>query len=175
MPNYKRIYEQGYSYFITIVTHKRNPVLTKNISLLKAAFKQAKTKYAFIIEAVVVLPDHIHMIITPQDAREYPKIIRSIKEYFSKRCDPSFYSHLTQSPSREKRGNKPVWQKRYYEHTIRDEKDFKTRLDYIHYNPVKHGFVQRAKDWKYSSFDKFVKKGWYDENWCDFSEDVDFE
>ncbi len=173
MANYKQLFLLGYSYFITIVTHQRKPILIDNIELLREGFRESKRFFDYKIDAIVILPDHLHMIITPKNATDYPKIIKSIKYNFSKNYTPIEY--VEQSQSREKRGLKAVWQKRYYEHTIRDENDFKTRLDYIHYNPVKHGFVQRAKDWEYSSFDKFVKKGWYDENWCDFSENVDFE
>ena len=173
MADYRRIFIDGFSYFITIVTHKRNPILVKNIELLRESFRFSQTKYDYEIEAIVVLPDHIHTIINPKFAKDYPQIIGLVKRYFSKRCDERFYNHLSQSQSRTQRGMKPIWQKRYYEHTIRDEEDFKMRFHYIHFNPVKHNFCQKVKDWEYSSFHKFVKLGVYDEDWCDFNENID--
>ena len=82
---------------------------------------------------------------------------------------------MFQSQSQIDNRNKPIWQRRYYEHTIRDEKDFNRRMDYIHYNPVKHGYVKRANDWSFSSFQKYVKLGYYDQEWYDLSEDINFE
>ena len=115
------------------------------------------------------------MIILPENARDYPNIISKIKQHFSKYCDLKYYSHLTQSESRKKAGYKPIWQKRYYEHTIRADDDFKTRFDYIHYNPVRHGYVAKTKDWEYSSFHKQLKLGVYKENWGDIDAKLDFE
>ena len=172
---YKRLFLEGYDYFITVVTYDRNPILTDNIPLLRESFKYAKGKFDFNIDAIVILPDHFHMIIKPDIPEEYPKIIGVIKSHFSKNCDPEFYSHLMQTQSRVNQNYKPVWQKRFYEHTIRDEKDYKTRLDYIHFNPVKHKYVCAANLWEYSSFKKFVKKGIYSEAWCDFNTNIDYE
>ena len=123
MANYKRIFIDGYSYFITVVTHQRNPILIDNIQLLRESFEYSKILYKYKIDAIVILPEHFHMIITPNYAKEYPKIISSIKRYFSRHCKEKYYSHLCQSKSRENRGLKPIWQKRFYEYTIRDEKD----------------------------------------------------
>jgi len=152
MPNYRRRFQHGYTYFLTIITHKRNPVLIENIELLRESFHQSKRKYRYDIDAIVILPDHIHMLITPQIATDYPKIISSIKAYFSKHCDKKYYAHLEQSTSRDKKRYKPIWQKKYYEHTIRDEFDMYFHLNYIEQNPVKHGLVGEALDWRYSSF-----------------------
>jgi len=172
---YKRLFLDGYDYFITVVTYERNPILIDNIELLRESFRYAKTKFVFDVNAIVILPDHFHMIIKVDRAEEYPKIISTIKRYFSKQCDPKFYEHLMQSQSRSKQNYKPIWQKRFYEHTIRDEKEYKTRLDYIHFNPVKHKYVDTANMWEYSSFKKFIKKGVYTEYWCDFDKTIDFE
>ena len=151
MANYKRIFLNRYSYYITIVTHQRNPILIDNIELLRESFKYAKSLFTFHIEAIVILPDHIHMIINVNNAKDYPKIISSIKRYFSKNCNPKFYEDVFQSHHREKYGYKPIWQKRFYEHTIRDEKDFNTKLQYIHNNPVKHAYINNIYDWKHCS------------------------
>ena len=152
MANYKRIFLNGYSYFITVVTHQRNPILIDNIELLRKAFKESKTKYDYQINAIVILPDHFHMIITPKYSEEYPKIISSIKRYFTRHCEPKYYAHLKQSLSRHKRDMKPVWQKRFYEHTIRNDKDMHEKLQYMYHNPIKHQYTDDIKKWKYSSF-----------------------
>ena len=152
MPNYRRRFQHGYTYFITIITYTRNPILIENIELLRESFRQSKKKFKYDIDAIVILPDHIHMLITPQIATDYPKIISSIKAYFSKHCDKKYYAHLEQSMSRDKKRYKPIWQKKYYEHTIRDEFDMYFHLNYIEQNPVKHGLVGEAFCWEYSSF-----------------------
>ncbi len=154
MANYKRVFLEGYSYFITVVTHRRNPILVENLALLRDAFRYSKSKYAYRIDAIVILPDHFHMIISPQNATEYPKIVSSIKRYFSRYCDPKYYADIEQSESRYRRGMKPIWQKRFYEHTIRDEKDFLEKLKYMYENPVKHQYTDDPKYWEYSSFCK---------------------
>ena len=84
MPNYRRIFEDGYSYYLTIVTHRRNPILIDNIALLRQSFAQSKKRFDYRIDAVVVLPEHIHMVITPKKATDYPKIVGAIKAYFSR-------------------------------------------------------------------------------------------
>ena len=175
MPNYKRIFLNGYSYFLTVKTYQNNSILIKNIELLRESFTYAKSKYSFKIEAIVILPNHIHMIITPNQAKDYPNIIKTIKTHFSRHCNPKYYQHLFQSQSQIDNGYRPIWQRRYYEHTIRDEKDFNTRMDYIHFNPVKHGLVEKANTWEYSSFHKYIKSGHYDKDWYDMSDELDFE
>ena len=175
MANYKHVFEDGYSYFITIFTHLRNPILIQNITLLRESFRVSKLKYNYSIDAIVIMPDHLHMIITPQCAKEYSHIVRTIKQHFSKYCNPKYYAHLQQSQSRSKEGYLPVWQKKYYEHTLRNAKDFKLHLDYIHFNPVKHNVADSVGNWEYSSFQKYVDLGEYHSRWCDFSVDVDFE
>ena len=152
MPKYRRVFEDGYSYFLTVVTHQRNPILIDNIELLRESFRNSKQKYNYRIDAIVILPDHIHMIITPELSTDYPKIIGAIKAYFSRYCDSKYYEDLEQTSSRYKKRYKAIWQKRYYEQTIRNEKDFDLRLKYIEQNPVKHGLVCCADEWRYSSF-----------------------
>ena len=152
MGNYRRIFLDGHSYFLTIVTHQRNPILIDNIALLRESFRISKLRYIYTIDAIVILPDHFHMIITPKIVEEYPHIVRTIKQYFSKNCDPKYYTHIEQSASRAKEGYSPIWQKKYFEHTIRNEKDLQEKLVYMYHNPVKHKWVERCDEWKYSSF-----------------------
>jgi len=147
MAKYKRLFLDGHSYYITIVTHKRNPLLIDNIELLRESFRESKQYFRYSIDAIVVLPDHIHMIITPKNVNEYPKIIKAIKYNFSRH----FNVEEEQSYSRYKRKIKPIWQKRYYEHTIRDEKDYVRCLEYIRNNPLKHQYVDNDEKWNYMS------------------------
>jgi len=149
MANYKRVFLDGYSYFITVVTHRREHILLDNIDILRDSFRESKRYYDYKIESIVILPDHFHLIIKPKVSIEYPKIIKSIKYNFSKRYNGE---EIEQSISRNRRGLRSIWQKRYYEHTIRDNDDYIRCLDYIYNNPVKHGYVFDVKDWKYSSF-----------------------
>ena len=159
MANYKRIFIDGYSYFITMVIHKRESFLVENIDLLRTAFRLSMQKYGFTVEAIVILPDHLHMIITPKFASDYPKIISHIKRSFVYGLDDAIKEKakmtLQQSPYSRKRSG--IWQKRYYEHTIRNEKDMLEKLHYMHQNPVKHGYVEAADMWEYSSFFKLSK------------------
>jgi len=154
MANYRRIFEDGYSYYITMVTHRRKPILVENIALLRESFRQSKKVFDYRIDEIIVLPDHVHMIITPAVSVEYPKIIGYIKAYFSRHCDEKYFAEETQSFSRYQRRHKPIWQKRYYEHTIRNEKDMREKINYMQNNPVKHGLAETIEDWKYSSFQK---------------------
>ena len=167
MANYRRVFKQGHPYFITVVTHSRNSILIDNIDLLRRSFQRVKWRYSFIIDAIVILPDHFHMIILPSDPYQYPHIIKDLKAYFSSHCPTKYYQHISQSASRIKKG--------YYEHTLRDAEDYRRHFDYIHYNPVKHQWVEKVKDWQYSSFHQYAKKGWYDNQWNDFNTDIDFE
>ena len=152
--NYKRVYADGHSYFLTLVTYHREPYLTTNIDLLRKAFMESKKRYRYTIEAIVVLPDHLHMIITPSYAYEYPKIIHMIKRHFvyhlPKDVKQRAKLHLT--PSQYHREHSGIWQSRYYEHTIRNEKDMLEKMQYIQNNPVKHNLCDQWHQWPYSSF-----------------------
>ena len=117
------------------------------------------------------------MIIKLNKIDEYPKIIYSLKYYFSRHVK---IQKQELSESKIKKGEKGVWQRRYWEHTIRNEKDLHKHLDYIHFNPIKHNIITALNDYKYSTFDKFVKLGFYDKNWCNFEDinkisDLDYE
>lgn len=148
---YRRAYQHGGCYFFTQVTKDRNPVFNKaeNIALLREAFFRVKQKHPFDIDAAVVLPDHIHCIWRmPEEDCDYSRRWRLIKTWFTKN-----------------RSDSSVWQRRFWEHMIRDETDYRDHLDYIHFNPVKHGYVNSALAWPYSSFKKFVTRGYYSPDW----------
>ena len=150
MAKYKRLFLDGYSYYITIVTHRRLPILIDNIEILRDSFRESKKYFLYNIDAIVILPDHLHMIITPKNVKDYPKIIQAIKYNFTKRYNISI--DIEQSMSRHKHKQKAVWQKRYYEHTIRNDKDYDSCVEYIRLNPLKHQYIKNEEIWKYSSF-----------------------
>ena len=156
MSNYKRLFLHNYSYFITIVIQGKRPILIDNIELLRNSFKRSKTRYAYHIDAIIILPDHIHMIITPRNANEYPKIISHIKRSFVYGLDKKYKDEakMMLSYSSYLRKLSGIWQKRFYEHTIRDEKDWLEKINYIQHNAVKHGLVDDWNQWEYSSFTK---------------------
>jgi len=169
MSQYKRNYEKGGTYFFTIVTYKRQKIFIKApIDILRACFKKAISKAPFTIEAIVILPDHLHCIWRlPDGDTDFSTRWKAIKGEFSIN-----YKQIIGAPeqniseSMKKKGEIGVWQRRFWEHTIRDEKDFRNHCDYIHYNPVKHGYVQAPGEWPHSSFQRFVKAGLYDPAWA---------
>jgi putative transposase len=169
MPKYLRADVPGGTFFLTLVTYNRNPLFAteENISRLRTALATVKSEMPFNIEGAVVLPDHIHFLWTlpPGDA-DYPKRIGRLKVLFTR--DLRGKGNLPQnvSASRRKHRESDVWQRRFWEHTIRDEEDFKQHLDYIHYNPVKHNLVSCPHLWQYSSFHTWVKTGGYPADWC---------
>ncbi len=164
MTNYRRIYTLGASWFFTVNLLKRqnNPLLIENIKVLRSAFSEVKAKHPFRIDAVVILPDHLHCIWTlPEGDTNYSTRWNLLKGKFSR----SLAKGEQLSNSRIKRRERGIWQRRFWEHMLRNEEDFNRHLDYIHWNPVKHGYVSNVMDWPHSSFHKYVKMGWYPKNW----------
>ena len=174
MPNYKRYYIENKYIFITVVTYNRNPILIQHIDLLRDCFRETLKKFDFEIFGSVILPEHFHIIIKPKDSKEdnFSKIIGTLKRKFTQSLNRIGAYDAPYSPSQEERKEKPVWQRRFYEHIIRNEKDLYSHLDYIHYNPVKHGYVKSVKDWEYSSFGKFVKLKNYEIDWGNQLKDI---
>ncbi|MBN3873698.1 MAG: transposase [Nostoc sp. JL33] len=178
MMEYRRAKIEGGTFFFTVVTHNRREFLcnAKNILLLRQAFREVMSKSPFIVDAIVILPNHIHCIWTlPPGDSDFSDRWRLIKNYFTHHCDIQYQGKI--SVSRRKKGEKAIWQRRFWEHQIQDEIDFIYHVDYIHYNPVKHGYVKAPKDWNYSSFILYVNKGIYDIDWglgieIEFPEDV---
>ena len=167
--NYKRLYIPNSIIFITIVTSKRRNILIKNIELLKFSIQNAHKYYNFKIYAICVLNDHVHLLIKPDNINEFSKIILLIKRTFSKKLDINTITDYKPSESNIKRKERDIWQRRFWEHTIRNEEDLYRHIDYIHYNPMKHYQIV-PKDWKYSTFNKFVKNGYYETDWCNFED-----
>ena len=164
--SYRRAHSPGATYFFTVVTHQRQPLFqaSENVQLLRIAFHQVKQKYPFTIDAIVVLPDHLHALWTlPIGDANFSTRWRLIKEYVTRRVDPNYRN--ARSASRVSKQEQAVWQRRFWEHQIQDDRDFEQHFNYIHYNPVKHGYVDFPGGWEYSSFRKYVQAGVYAEDW----------
>ena len=163
---YRRSKIKGATYFFTVVTHNRRRFLCipDNVELLRQAFRRTIQRYPIQIDAFVLLPDHLHCIWTlPEGDHNYSMRWRQIKSHFSRYCQTTDDGIITESrQSKQERG---FWQRRFWEHTIRNDQDFIRHVEYIHYNPVKHGLVTAPKDWEYSSFHYYVKAGLYDKMW----------
>jgi len=162
--NYRRVFAPGASYFFTLtLQNRRSDLLTCKTKELRVAFQQVMKTHPFIIDGIVVLPEHIHMILTlPLDDTNYSQRISCIKSTFSRQLEPTELIHSSKQTKRE-RG---IWQRRFWEHLIRDEQDYKRHLDYIHYNPVKHGHVKSPSKWAYSSIHRYIKAGILPANWA---------
>jgi putative transposase len=162
--NYRRNFIPGGSYFFTVnLADRGSRMLIERINLLREAFRHVRARHPFTLDAIVVLPDHLHAIWTlpPGDA-DYSTRWRLIKAVFSRGIEPND----RRSASREAKHERGIWQRRYWEHTLRDEIDFERHCNYIHFNPVKHGHASTAREWPYSSFQRFVRLGVYPENWA---------
>ena len=168
MPNYRRANLPGGIFFFTVITYHRRKILTRTESraFLRMVINKTQKKYPFIIEAWVLLPEHLHCVWRmPQNDANYSLRWRLIKSGFSRHAKSLFHKPEQMTPSQKQRHEVTIWQRRFWEHQISDENDYQKHIDYIHYNPVKHGLVTRVKDWPYSTFHRYVKKGVYDENW----------
>jgi putative transposase len=163
MVRYRRNRVQGRTYFFTVtLADRRSTTLVDHVDALRAAFRQARRERPFTIDAIVILPDHLHAVLTlPQADVDFPGRWRRIKGHFS--------SHLIAAGEAIKRhgnGDLALWQRRYWEHTIRDDSDFERHVDYIHFNPVKHRLVARVRDWPHSSFHLYVRRGILPVDWA---------
>jgi len=150
---YQRLLIPGGTFFFTVVTHRREKIF-KNpqyIDLFRDTCRKIQSNHPFIIDAAVILPDHTHMIWTlPENDADYPMRWRLIKAEFTIE-----YRKIT--------GAGQVWQNRYWEHFLRDDQDLANHIEYIHYNPVKHGWAEKPEDWQISSIHKFIRDGAYPE------------
>ena len=164
MTDYRRCRVPGGTYFFTLGLQDRSAtLLVDRIADLRTAFREVRAKHPFEVEAIVVLPAHLHCLwALPPGESDYSMRWRQIKSAFSR----AIPAGEPVSASRRGKGERGIWQRRYWEHTIRDDQGYATRFDYIHYNPVKHGYVRRVKDWPYSSFHRYVGLGVYPEDWA---------
>ena len=164
--------------FFTVVTYRRRKILTepKSREFLREVVKEVKQEHPFKIDAWVLLPDHLHSIWTlPPGDHDYPKRWGMIKAKFSKLVKPVFHREKWMNGTKNHRREVTIWQRRYWEHQIRNEEDYQKHLDYLHYNPVKHGLVKQVGDWPYSTFHKYVGKGVYVEDWGGVVESIEGE
>lgn len=161
MPNYRRYYLEGQPVFITCVTYNRKTIFSnqEDIDLFYKTIDNVKRIHPFEFIAQVLLPDHFHGLIqTPNDLKIYSPIIHSLKRNFTWN-----YKKIHSIDT-----DLSIWQKRFWDHVIRDENDFKRHLDYIHWNPVKHGYVTNPSSWRSSSLKQWIENNTYEDGWgCD--------
>jgi putative transposase len=164
MTDYRRNRVPGGTYFFTVNLHdRRSDLLVTHIEALRAAVLRIKQKRPFHIDACVILPDHLHCLWTlPPGDTNFSVRWQAIKMDFSRKIPTG----EPVSPSRARKRERAIWQRRFWEHTIRNDEDYALHMDYIHFNPVKHGLVAHAADWPHSSFHQAVKKGLYPPQWA---------
>jgi len=159
--DYRRHYVPGGRYFFTVVTEGRRPLLVENIERLRAAFRRVRERYPFAVEAMVVLPDHLHTLWRlPEGDSEY-----SLRWMVLKRVFSSGLPRQPRSASQAGKREKGIWQRRFWEHSIRDVDDWRRHMDYIHFNAVKHGYADSPSAWPHSSFAHWVGRGLYEPGW----------
>lgn len=162
MSNYRRMRVEGGTYFFTVnLADRRQRLLVDYVPMLRVAFIETKALRPFIVDAIVVLPDHLHCVWTlPPGDCDFSSRWRRIKAKFSAQI-PAAVSTCTTT-----RGERGIWQRRFWEHVIRDDADYRAHFDYIHYNPVRHGHVSSAANWPFSSFHRYVRQGIYPADWA---------
>ena len=172
LPDYRRYRIPGGCYFFTVNLLERfpNDTLVRHVDLLRMVVRDVRRRWTFRIDGRVVLPDHLHCIWTlPAGDADFTTRWRLIKAGFAK-CLPQTEHR---SRVRMNRGERGIWQRRFWEHAIRDERDYASHMDYLHFNPVKHGHVRRVADWPYSSFARCVERGIYPCDWAGAGNDMD--
>ena len=171
MPDYRRAWHPGGTYFFTVNLLQRhgNNLLIRHIDILRHVVKSVKTRHPFLIHGWIVLPEHLHCVIElPSGDTDYSLRWRLIKMEFSK----SLPITEPRSRVRMRRGERGIWQRRFWEHLIFNETDYRAHMDYVHINPVKHGLVSRVRDWPYSTFHCLVEQGVYPHDWAGGDEGV---
>jgi len=160
---YRRANVKGGTYFFTVnLAERQRTLLVDEIDVLRDVMKTVKESHPYHIDAMVVLPDHLHALWTmPEGDNDYPKRWMLIKSVFSR----SVSKGERISSSRKRKGERGIWQRRYWEHCIKDDRDYEHHVNYIHFNPVKHGYVNKAVDWEYSSIHRYIADGVMPENW----------
>ncbi len=168
MPDYRRWYVAGGTYFFTLVTYRRAPLFGEETArrLLGEAIRNELEKRPFEIRAIVLLPDHLHTLWTlPASEDDYSIRWSAIKARFTRNWLQRGGRESVVTAGEQREGRRGLWQPRFIEHTIRDEDDFENHFDYIHYNPVKHGLVPVPNGWPWSTFHKYVQLGVYSADW----------
>ena len=164
MPDYRRNWVAGGCYFFTVnLCDRRSDLLVRGIEPLRSAVRTTRGRHPFHIDAWVVLPDHLHCIWTlpPHDA-DFSRRWQMNKTMFSR----SMPRDASPRASLVRKREAGLWQRRYWEHTIRNEQDYAAHIDYVHFNPVKHGLAASAAEWPFSSFTRCVALGLYPRGWA---------
>ena len=153
MPNYRRLFVPGGTYFFTVnLQNRKSDVLVKHIHLLRQSWRDVRRAWPFETLAVVILPEHLHTVISLPDGDDnFPVRLRLLKSGFTRRLPEAV-------KSTGRKGERSVWQRRYWEHHIRDEEDLDASIEYVHRNPVKHGFVEHPDDWPYSTWHRYKRE-----------------
>jgi len=164
MTNYRRDRTPGGTWFFTVtLANRKSDLLTKEIHCLREAVRAVRHDWPFHIDAWVVLPDHIHAVWTlPEGDRDFSTRWRLIKSCFSR----GLPRMERVAASRLRKRERGIWQRRFWEHRIRDENDYRRHVDYVHINPLKHGYVEQVIDWPFSTFHRFVEQGQYTPDWA---------
>jgi len=172
MVKYRRYYLPGGTYFFTVtLRNRKSDWLTKYVKQLGDAMRRVQAIHPYKILAIVVLPDHLHTLWElPEGDSNFSLRWRLIKMQFAENIKAKGVKII-----KNYRGENTLWQRRFWEHAIRDEKDYQQHVDYIHYNPVKHGLAERVSDWPYSSFHRYVSEDMLPSNWCYQNDDLDVE
>jgi putative transposase len=168
MSDYRRWFLPGGTFFFTVVTYRRSPILTRDEGreFLRKSIQSVRNRHPFTLFANVLLPDHWHLVMQlPAEDDRYSLRMQQIKGEFSERWLSAGLPEAKVTESQRRRGERGIWQPRFWEHTVRDEDDLERCTDYIHWNPRKHGLVDRVRDWQWSSFHRFVELGHYDIDW----------
>lgn len=163
MSRYRRAKIEGGTFFFTVTLADRSSdLLVRETERLRSAYRSTRSKLPFVTHAICILPDHLHAIWTlPANDSDFGSRWMLIKSGLSRGLPAA----ASRSGSKVAKREKGIWQRRYWEHAIRDDKDFERHVDYIHYNPVKHGFVSRVADWPHSSFHRYVERGILPADW----------
>jgi REP-associated tyrosine transposase len=162
MVRYRRNFLPGGTFFFTVaLADRRSSVLVDYVDALRSAFRVTRQERPFSVDAIVILPEHLHAMLTlPSEDADFSGRWRRIKSLFTRQVVARGLS-----VRRDEKGEYQLWQRRFWEHTVRNETDFERHADYIHYNPVKHGHVSQAVDWRYSSFHHYVRQGILPSDW----------
>ncbi len=168
MSEYRRNYVADGTFFFTAVMHRLRPILTSDVArgALRQAFSEVRGRHPFAVTAIVLLPDHLHTVWTlPESFVDYSLLWRQVKSRFTQLYLEHGGVESGVSTSRSIKGERGVWCRRFFEHTIRDERDLKRCVDYVHINPLKHRLVERVNDWPWSSFHRYAALGEYALEW----------
>ncbi len=175
MPNYIRAKFAGGYYFFTVVTYRRMPLFHDEFArqCLREAIESTRSQRPFEVVAFCLLPNHLHCVRKlPADDADFSTRWASIKARFSKAFLRTRASQPAVPRSRRRKGEACLWQRRFWEHQIRNERDLQRHVDYIHYNPVKHGLVERVEDWPWSTYHRYLKQGLYQGGTCPADDDM---